>query len=238
MTLKSRVKLPEIIGGQFLQFYIPERLDLSLRRPLGICQYDEKSLTLYYAVLGQGTAAMAGLKKGTATKCILPLGNGFILKKEYKSVALIGGGLGIVPLLPVIKSYPDKTYKAYLGFRTAAHIFLGEEFTKECRGDTVIVTDDGSYGARCFPTDALRRDLENGYKPDVLLTCGPAPLMRAVKDIAAAHNIDAYMTGENRMGCGVGACLVCTCAVKGSDGYHNMRSCADGPVFDLKRVIL
>ena len=236
MTLKSKVKLPEITGGQFLQFYIPERLDLSLRRPFCVCEYDENTLTLYYAVLGRGTAAMAGLKKGTVTKCVLPLGNGFILKKEYKNVALIGGGLGVAPLLPVMKSYPDRNYRVYLGYRTAAHIFLQKEFEK-CSHDAAIVTDDGSYGQRCFPTDVLRRDIENGYKPDVLLTCGPEPLMKTVGNIAAAHNTDAYMTGENRMGCGVGACLVCTCAVKGDDGvYRNLRSCADGPVFDLKKI--
>ena len=235
MTLKSAVRLPEIVGGQFLQFYIPDRQDLSLRRPFCVCEYDAKSVTIYYAVMGGGTAAMAALKKGAVTRCVLPLGNGFVLKKEYKNVALIGGGLGVAPLLPVIKSYPDKNYRAYLGFKSAAHIILHKEFEAVCGCE--IVTDDGSYGARGFPTDALKREIESGYKPDVLLTCGPEPLMKAVKNIATAYNIDAFMTGENRMGCGVGACLVCTCAVKGGDGaYHNLRACVEGPVFDIRRV--
>ena len=81
--------------------------------------------------------------------------------------------------------------------------------------------------------------MENDYRPDVLLVCGPNPMMKAVRNIAITYNIDAYMTGENRMGCGVGACLVCTCAVQGYDGeYHNLRSCLEGPVFDLKKVKL
>jgi len=145
----------------------------------------------------------------------------------------------------VLKSYPDKKFRAYLGFRTAAHIILENEFARGCphdkadAGNVIITTDDGSNGLRGFPTDILRQDLENGYRPDVLLVCGPMPMFKAVRNLAVTYNIEAYMTGENRMGCGVGACLVCTCAVMGYDGlYHNLRSCIEGPVFDLKKIKL
>jgi len=237
MTLKTEKNLPEIIGGQFLQLAIPGRPDMPLRRPFCICQFHGRFISIYYAVVGKGTAVMAGMKKGTETKCALPLGNGFVLKDEYKNVALIGGGLGVAPLLPVIKSYPGKSFRAYLGYKSAVHIILKDEFAAAC--ESVIATDDGSYGLRGFPTDALANDIKNGYKPDVLLVCGPKPMMKAARDIANAYNIDAYMTGEDRMGCGVGACLVCTCAVLDDGGeYQNLRSCADGPVFDLKKVKL
>lgn len=238
MTLETEIKLPKITAGQFLQFRIPERPDFSLRRPFCVCQYDERTVTLYYAVAGYGTAVMAGLKPGVSVQCALPLGNGFYLDGRHKSVALIGGGLGAAPLLPVPRSFPGKEYRAYLGFNSASHVILQREFeaaVKECK----IATDDGSFGRRGYPTDILKEDIAGGYKPDVLLVCGPTPMLRAVRDIAESRGIDAYMTGENRMGCGVGACLVCTCKVMAGGGaYHNLRSCADGPVFDLKKVEL
>jgi len=238
MVLKSAVKLPPVLGGQFLQFLIPDRPDMPLRRPFCVCGYDERNIIIYYAAVGKGTAVMAGLKPGASVLCVLPLGNGFILKKEYKKVALIGGGLGVAPLLPVVKSFPDKEYRAYLGFRSADSIILRKEFeaaAKECK----ITTDDGSFGHRGFPMDILRGEIKSGYKPDALLVCGPAPMTRAVRDIAIECGADAFMTGEERMGCGVGACLVCTYKVMDDTGvYRNLRSCADGPVFDLRKIEL
>lgn len=238
MKLKTAAKLPAIRAGQFLQFRIPERPEFSLRRPFCICQYDDRTITIYYAVAGKGTAAMTGLLPGAHTKCVLPLGNGFSLKDWHKKVALIGGGLGVAPLLPVPKSYPGREYRAYLGFNGAEHIILRKEFeaaVKECK----LATDDGSFGFKGFPTGILKEDIKNGYRPDVLLVCGPAPMTRAVRGIAESDNIDAFMTGENRMGCGFGACLVCACKVMDDSGaYRNLRSCVEGPVFDLKKIEL
>ncbi len=238
MVLKTGMKIPPILGGQFLQLSVPGRPDLTLRRPFCICAYDYNTVTIVYAVVGKGTAAMADLQEGTLVKCVMPLGNGFILKESYKKVALIGGGLGVAPLLPVAANYPGRSFRAYLGFNSAAHMILHREFVTAC-GEVSVATDDGTFGAAGFPTDLLKADILGGNRPDVILTCGPEPMVRAVRNLAENHNIDAFMSGENRMGCGVGACLVCTCAVKDDKGeYHNLRACADGPVFDLKKIKL
>lgn len=238
MILRTGMKIPDILGGQFLHFAVPDRPDLTLRRPFCICKYDYNTVTIYYAAVGRGTRAMADLKEGTLVKCVMPLGNGFILKDGYKKVALIGGGIGVAPLLPVPGSFPGREYRAYLGYNSAAHMILHGEFAMAC-AEVKVTTDDGTFGAPGFPTDLLKEDIRNGYKPDAILVCGPEPMMRAVRNIAETYNIDAYMSGENRMGCGVGACLVCTCAVKDEKGeYRNLRSCKEGPVFDLKKVRL
>ena len=238
MSLKTDMKMPNIIAGQFLHLLIPDRPDLTLRRPFCICGFYNNIVSILYAVVGKGTAAMADLKEGTLIKGMMPLGNGFILKEKHKNIALIGGGIGVAPLLPVPKSYPNRRYRAYLGYQSSAGMLFVPEFAVASK-EIYVSTDDGTFGFAGFPTDVLKEHIRDGYKPDVILTCGPEPMLRAVKNIAETHNIEAYMSGENRMGCGFGACLVCTCAVMGDNGeYHNLRACADGPVFDLKKVKL
>lgn len=239
MLLKCGEDLPPILGGQFLQFEIPNRPDLPLRRPFCIYKYGKRSVTLIYAVVGAGTEAMAALRNGQAVKCLLPLGNGFILPDTYKRVALIGGGLGCAPLLPVIGNYPGIEFHAYIGFGSAliAKILINEFQTA---AKTVkLFTDDGGMGVKGVPTAALDADIEGGLRFDAILTCGPIKLMEAVRNVAVKHNVAAFMTGENRMACGAGACLTCACAVRGDDGaYRNLRACYDGPIFDLTRVEL
>ncbi|GHV03348.1 dihydroorotate dehydrogenase B (NAD(+)), electron transfer subunit [Clostridia bacterium] len=242
-----------VLGGQFLHLEIPNRPDMPLRRPFCIYQYDRRSVTIVYAAVGAGTEAMTDIRPGQTVKCLLPLGNGFDFKvilggaenpraqKDKKRVALVGGGLGAAPLLPVIGEYPAAEFHAYLGFANAAvAAVFTEDFQNAARNADLkinLFTDDGSAGVKGFPTAALDRDIGNGLRFDAILTCGPHPLMKAVRGIAVKYDIDAFMSGENRMACGAGACLTCTCAVRGADGAeHNLRACVDGPVFDLTRI--
>ncbi|MDR1093745.1 MAG: dihydroorotate dehydrogenase electron transfer subunit [Clostridiales bacterium] len=239
MRLTCAEDVGPVLGGQFLQFEVPGRPDLSLRRPFCIYKREPHSVTLVYVAVGEGTRAMAEIRAGQRVNCLLPLGNGFVLPKAYKRVALVGGGVGGAPLLPVIGNYPDIEFHAYLGFGTAgaAAVLAGDFEGAACALN--LFTDDGSAGVKGFPTAALDGDIEKGLQFDAVLTCGPAPLIKAVRAVAVKRGLDAFMSGENRMACGVGACLTCACAVRGADGKErNLRACVDGPVFDLKKVQL
>ena len=224
MDLQASAKLPKIICGQFLNLEIAGRKDLILRRPFCICDFGTDWVSVVYAVLGKGTEALSKLKTGTAIKALLPLGNGFALTDKHKKVAIIGGGLGVAPLLSIQKCYPDKEYKVYLGFGSKKNVILEKEF-----GNAVITTDDGLYGVKGYPTAVLEDNLNKGYRPDVILTCGNRNMTGAVAELAKKWGIPAFASAEERMACGVGACLVCVCKV---DGKY-ARVCADGPVFEI-----
>ena len=231
MELAADEQLPPIKCGQFLNLEVAGRRDLILRRPFCICKFGKNSMTIVYAVVGEGTSALSRLKRDTEIKAVLPLGRGFALTDSHKKVVLLGGGLGVAPLLPVPKCYPAPEFRAYLGFSNKSTVILEDDFRKAC-GTVTVTTDDGSYGVQGYPTQALQRDIEAGYKPDVILTCGSHNMLKAVAKFALGHKIPAYASTEARMGCGVGACLVCVCKV---DGRY-VRVCANGPVFKLEEL--
>ena len=224
-------QLPKFIGGQFLHLQVPGKI---LRRPLGILEMTAHYCSIVYAVVGEGTLILSQMKEGDSLKAIMPLGNGFILPKTYKKVALLGGGLGVVPLLPVITSYPEIEFYSYMGFKSRDDVILYDEFTKLSK-KTCFTTEDGSFGACGFSIDALKEDLEkNNF--DAVLVCGSLLMLKAVKK--ANFKVPVYVSMEERMGCGVGACLVCTCQVKKGNNIENLRVCIDGPVFKLDEVAL
>ncbi|HEY8423146.1 MAG TPA: dihydroorotate dehydrogenase electron transfer subunit [Clostridia bacterium] len=223
--------LPKFRGGQFLHLQVPGKV---LRRPFGILEMTSNTVSIVYAVVGEGTQILSQMKEGEALKAMLPLGNGFILPKTYKKVALLGGGLGAVPLLPVINTYPDIEFYSYMGFRTKDDVILYDEFNKLSK-KTCFATEDGSFGCRGYSLDALKEDLKtNNF--DAVLVCGSKPMLQAVKN--ANLDIPVYVSMEERMGCGVGACLVCVCEVKKGENVENLRVCLEGPVFMLDEVTL
>lgn len=224
-------KLPGFRGGQFLHLQVPGKV---LRRPFGILEMTENYLSIVYAVVGEGTQIMSEMKKGEILKAMLPLGNGFMLPKTYKKVALLGGGLGAVPLLPVITTYPDIEFYSYMGFRSQKDVILYEEYSKLSQ-KTVFATEDGSFGYKGYSLDALKEDLKSNDF-DAILVCGSKPMLQAVQE--AGFKIPVYVSMEERMGCGVGACLVCACQVKKGENVENLRVCLDGPVFMLDEVVL
>jgi dihydroorotate dehydrogenase electron transfer subunit len=224
-------QLPSFIGGQFLHLQVPCKI---LRRPLGILEMTANYCSIVYAVVGEGTRILSKMKKGDCLKAMLPLGNGFVLPKTYKKVALLGGGLGVVPLLPVINTYPEIEFYSYMGFKSRDDVILYDEFNKLSK-KACFTTEDGSFGSCGFSIDALKDDLEtNNF--DAVLVCGSIPMLKEVKK--ANFKIPVYVSMEERMGCGVGACLVCTCQVKKGDNIENLRVCIDGPVFKLDEVAL
>ena len=216
--------------GQFLSLYTRDGSKL-LPRPISICEIDRENgrIRLVYRVTGKntGTEAFSKLHPGVTIETLGPLGNGFPLKEaEGKKVFLIGGGIGIPPMLETAKELnADKT--AVLGYRD--ELFLKDEFEKYA--DVYVATEDGSAGTRGNVLDAIR---ENALKADVIFACGPTPMLRALKNFAEENNITCWISMEERMACGIGACLACVCKSKDIDSHsqvHNKRVCKDGPVF-------
>lgn len=220
--------------GQFLSVYCRDGSRL-LPRPVSICEIDKNlgRIRIVYRTVGSGTREMALWKEGDLVEILGPLGNGFPDVSEDRTAFLIGGGIGIPPMLELARSLKCRK-KVILGYRD--ELFLNEEF--EPYGDVFIATEDGSRGTRGNVLDAVR---EHGLKGDVIMACGPAPMLKALKAYAAEQGMECYLSLEERMACGVGACLACVCRTKEVDSHsnvHNRRICKDGPVFRAEEVEL
>ena len=220
--------------GQFVSLYTKNPSKL-LPRPISICDVDEDSLRLVYRVTGEktGTAELSQLSVGDSIDILGSLGNGFPLDK--KDVLLIGGGIGIPPLLYLCKSLEVRK-KVVLGYRDSK-LFLKNDFDKLTK-DVFIATEDGSLGTKGNVIDAIKA---NGVCASTIMCCGPTPMLRAVKEYALENNIECYLSLEERMACGIGACLACVCKSKEVDEHsrvNNKRVCKDGPVFLATEVEL
>lgn len=218
--------------GQFVSVYTKDASKL-LPRPISICEInkDEKKLRLVYRVTGEkaGTKQFSELKAGDTVPVIGPLGNGFPVEKaEGKKVFLMGGGIGVPPILELAKQMNCEEKQIVVGYRDA-HTFLKEEF--EQNGKLYISTEDGSVGTQGNVMNAIE---ENALDADMIYACGPTPMLRAIKTYAEENGIECYISLEERMACGIGACLACVCKTKEKDAHsnvHNKRICKDGPVF-------
>lgn len=205
-----------------------------LKRPLAVCKADGEKVTVCYQIRGEGTKLLSERKAGETLDALLPLGNGFYLKQNEKKIALVGGGVGIFPMISVIGEYAaEKEISAYIGFRNKGAV-CGLEELKRAKKLTAV-TDDGSFGEKMNAVQAFAADLEAGERPDVVLSCGPLPMLRALKTVLEGRDIPCYVSLEERMGCGIGACLVCVCEL--TNGEH-ARVCKDGPVFGIGEVVL
>ena len=217
-----------------------------LRRPISVCDWDERTITLIYKVVGEGTALMAGLRPGARLDLLTGLGNGFDVTKGSRRELLVGGGVGVPPPSNLAKRLlaDGREVAVVLGFNTAAEVFYRDEFAQlGCR--VVVATADGTEGVRGFVTDAIRESgLAYDYfyafvttaiaecRPefDYFYACGPLPMLRALCDAVPQ---DGQLSFEERMGCGFGACMGCSCKTK----YGNKRICKEGPVLTKEEVI-
>jgi dihydroorotate dehydrogenase electron transfer subunit len=205
-----------------------------LRRPIAICKVEGREVTFCYQIKGEGTQKLKMMEAGTRLNVLMPLGNGFYVEENEKKVALVGGGVGVFPLISVLREYAQtKEISAYIGYRNKGAVCGVEEFAKAQK--FIAVTDDGSYGAQMNAVQAFAADLEKGNKPDVVLACGPTPMLRALKTLVEKENLECYVSLEERMGCGIGACLVCVCDMTNG---KRARVCKDGPVFNSRDIIL
>lgn len=212
--------------GQFISVYSVNGARL-LPRPISICEADGEAgrIRIVYRIAGAGTKEFSGLVSGDRIEIMGPLGNGFPSEGEH--VLLIGGGIGIPPMLEQAKGLSCKK-QMVLGYRDS-DLFLKDEF--EAYGEVFVATEDGSVGTKGNVLDAIR---EQGLTADVIYACGPTPMLRAIKAYAAENDIRCYISLEERMACGIGACLACVCGSKEVDEHSNVKNkriCKDGPVF-------
>ena len=208
--------------GQFINIALDGKY---LRRPISVCDYDEDCITIIYKVVGEGTEQMSALKIGTVLDVLTGLGNGYDVSKSTKPL-LIGGGVGVPPMYNLAKTLiaNGQVPTVILGFNTADEVFYEQEF-KALGCDVFVTTADGSYGIKGFVTDALV-----GIDFDYFYTCGPLPMFKAIYN---AVDKDGQFSFEERMGCGFGACMGCSCKTK----YGNKRICKDGPVLEKEEII-
>ncbi len=232
----------EVKAGQFISVFSKDQSHL-LPRPISICSMDDESIRIVYRVVGFGTKEFSSLKAGDQVAVMGPMGNGFPIEKmKDKSVLLIGGGIGIPPMMSAAKALraaaEDQKCREIafaVGYRSADTYLLDE---LKALAPVYISTDDGSLGTHGTVLDAIR---EHHISCDVIFACGPKPMLRAVKDYALEHDIECYVSMEEKMACGVGVCLGCvtkTTAVDAHSKVKNARVCKDGPVFLAQEVDL
>lgn len=230
MWIKTDKIAKEAKPGQFIAIYCNDGSRI-LPRPISICEIDkdDDALRIVYRVVGKGTDEFSFMRTSMQLDILGPLGNGFPLKD--KSALLIAGGIGIPPMLELAKNL-DCEKKIVVGYKN--QLFLNDELKDQ--GKLYIATEDGSYGTEGNVMDIL---YNKKLSADIIYACGPAPMLRAVKEFAMENNIEAWVSMEEKMACGIGACLACVCESKNKDAHtnvHNKRVCKDGPVFRAEEV--
>lgn len=207
--------------GQFVNLKLEGKF---LRRPISVCDYDDKTITIIYKVVGEGTEQMSAMKSGEMLDVLTGLGNGYDISNSKKPL-VIGGGVGVPPMYNLTKCLiaDGQRPTVILGFNTKDEIFYEDEF-KALGVDVVITTVDGSYGVKGFVTDGMPEDYDYFY------TCGPMPMFKAINGAAKTSGQFSF---EEKMGCGFGACMGCSCKTK----YGNKRICKDGPVLVKEEIV-
>lgn len=229
LKLKSKKTLPEINPGQFVEVQVNSDSKVLLRRPISINDVDSQTneISLIIQTVGQGTKELAKINEGEEINLVYPLGNGFNIEGE--NPLLVGGGVGIAPLLYLAKNFHAKGIKpkVLLGFRSQEQMIDLKEYEKYAA--VYISTQDGSVGSKGLVTE--NEIFTQSY--DTIYTCGPTPMMKAISDYSLKNNIKCYASLENKMACGIGACL---CCVQNTTEGHKC-TCTEGPVFNVKDII-
>ena len=230
MWLKTEQIAEKAKPGQFISLYCHDGSRM-LPRPISICEIDkkDKALRIVYRIAGKGTEEFSQMSTGESIEIVGPLGNGFPLKE--KKAFLIGGGIGIPPMVELAKQLNCEK-QMVLGYRDT--MFLQEEF--KGLGSMYVATEEGSNSTEGNVLDAIR---ENGLDAEIIYACGPTPMLKAIKEYAMANGIECWLSLEEKMACGIGACLACVCKSKEKDSHthvNNKRVCKEGPVFRAEEV--
>ncbi len=241
---KFSVEAPKIVNtskqGNFIEIRVSENIEPFLRRPISIYNLDKEKgiLEFIFQVKGKGTEILSKKEEGDLIDIIGPLGYGTFDYENYQNIAVIGGGIGVFPLYELSKNAKKdgKNVNIYLGFRNKNFVLLEEEF-KAVSNKFILTTDDGTYSEKGFAIDFLKKDVEEG-KIDAIYACGPLPMLKAVRSFAIEKDIPCQISLEERMGCGLGACLGCAVKTANSpkDAPEYMHVCKAGPVFEAKEV--
>ncbi|MCU7558023.1 dihydroorotate dehydrogenase electron transfer subunit [Macrococcus capreoli] len=226
IVLKGQITKEMTTPGQFVHIRVGHTSEFMLRRPISICSVDQTqhTLTCLYRAEGKGTKALSKLKEDDTVDILAPLGHGFPVNAAKHTALLIGGGIGVPPLYELSKQLNARGIRTIhvLGFQSKEDMFYLDEFTK--LGETHIATVDGSFGTQGFVTDVIKA-LPKNY--DTFYTCGPIVMIKAIEDVLP--DTPGYVSLEERMGCGIGACYACVCKADNDEGY--VKICTDGPVF-------
>ena len=236
MWLQTEQIAAHAVPGQFISVYSNDSGRM-LPRPISICETDKErnALRIVYRVAGKGTEEFSQCKAGDRLDILGPLGNGFPLERcpKGKKAFLIGGGIGIPPMVQLAKEVEGEV-QVVAGYRD--ELFLTDELIEH--GTLYVATEDGSTGTRGNVLDCIR---EHGLTADVIFACGPAPMLRAIKSYAGENKIECWVSMEEKMACGIGACLACVCNSREIDDHskvHNKRICKEGPVFRAEDIEL
>jgi dihydroorotate dehydrogenase electron transfer subunit len=236
LTVVSPRITASAMPGQFVNISCGCR-DTYLRRPISICAVNRDDMTFDIGIQsrGKGTDLLCTVNAGDYLDIMGPLGKGFSLDRDDEKIVAIGGGIGIFPLLQLLREHPAKRKATLLGFRNRGSVVLEDEF-RSAAHMLAISTDDGSYGEKGFVSALLEKFLE-GERPDRAFICGPTPMMKQCVRMLKSAGIPSEVSMEQRMGCGIGACLVCSCKTAEGEDWNYSRVCRDGPVFDGESVI-
>lgn len=237
-TIKSEKMVSQSKPGQFLEIRVTDTIEPFLRRPISIHSINKEDNTIefIFQVKGKGTEILAKKEVGILIDIIGPLGQSGFTFEEYNNIAIIGGGIGIFPLYELAKQAKQskKTTNIYLGFRNKDFVVLEEKF-KSVADKLIVATDDGSYGVNGFAIDFMKEDIKkNGI--DCIFACGPLPMLKAVQAYAKENNIACQISLEEKMGCGIGACIGCAVKYKTEKEDTFKRVCKEGPVFKATEV--
>ena len=245
-----KLKTPEIaqdaLPGQFIHIKCSTDNYPLLRRPLSIHRIDKEKGEIYilFQVVGEGTKLLSQKVVGDDLDIIGPIGNGFNVYPESKKIMIIGGGIGVAPLLALAEESiaQGKEVRVLIG-ALKKELIIGEESFKRLGARVDVATDDGSYKYKGFVTDLLEEAIQEGWLPDQIFSCGPRPMLKKIANISSDAHIDCQVSLEERMACGIGACLGCVCKIKNEDKkqdkvkYEYKRVCIDGPIFEGSEVV-
>ncbi|WP_414048186.1 dihydroorotate dehydrogenase electron transfer subunit [Macrococcus equi] len=233
IVLEGQITKEMTTPGQFVHIRVGNSSEFMLRRPISICSVDQThhTLTCLYRAEGKGTMALSKLKQNDTVDILAPLGHGFPVDAAKETALLIGGGIGVPPLYELSKQLNARGIKTIhvLGFQSKEDMFYLDEFSQ--LGETHVATVDGSFGTKGFVTDVIQA-LPKTY--DTFYTCGPIVMIKAIEQ--SLPDTPGYVSLEERMGCGIGACYACVCEADNEAGY--VKICTDGPVFEKGALAL
>ncbi len=241
-VMKFTCLTPEIastaVPGQFIEIKVSKTFEPFLRRPISIfnIEKDKNLIEFIFQIKGRGTSFLSEVEEGEYIDVVGPLGDGVFNIKQCKNIAIIGGGIGIFPLYELAKENIDNiSINTYLGFRSKQFVLLEEEF-KKVSTKLIISTDDGTYGNNGYAIDYLKSDFDK-LNFDGIFACGPLPMLQKVKEFADSKNIYCQLSLEQRMACGIGACMGCSVKLNtNNDTIQYARVCKNGPVFESNKI--
>ena len=239
LTFTAPIRLAEggYQPGQFLHIRVSDSFDFLLRRPLSLCKVDllRNHLTVVYRAQGVGTRRLSSVRVGESIDVLGPLGRGFPIHAEDRRVLLVGGGIGVPPLVELARQLNGKGKQAVavVGFQTCAQALLIADLAEY--GDVTVMSDDGSIGVRGLVTEALTAAFCQTF--DRYYACGPTPMLRALQSVMRERRVPGYLSLEERMGCGIGLCVGCVHPVLRAGVVKNVKTCREGPVFAAEEVV-